>query len=201
MTSYPAHVYRNLNYIRILDYIPTYEQLKDKPTKVKIGPFVWTRLLAIFDLFHSPTSTVKYMAIDPLNLHSTFEVLADHKRKNVTMGSYNYCDFRIHLLFHILIDVVTFLLWGRVLFEHSTVEEIRQAISRPSEKNDMHVMYMTSNDDDDDADHADRAQKQRNLNGRSKFAKAVSGEDDPCMPNQGPFMTILDPGCRKLLWQ
>lgn len=126
MASYTAHVYRNLNYMRALDYIPTYAQLQHKPFKVGVGPFVWTRLLAVFDLFHSPTQTVKYMAIDPLNLHSTFEILVDHKRQEVTLGSYNYFDFRIHLLFHILFDVVTFLLWGRVLFEHATVDQVRQ---------------------------------------------------------------------------
>lgn len=128
MATQYAHACRNLNLVRVLPYVPTYAQLERKPGAVRMGPLLWMKMLAVFDIFHAPTHTVKYMAFDPNNMLASFEILADHVQRAVTIGSYNYRDFRLSPIQHILYDVVPFARWGRVLWEHDTLDDVVAAV-------------------------------------------------------------------------
>ncbi len=125
-----AHAFRNLNVLRVLDYVPTYEQLRAKPWSVVMGPMVWMRQSALFDLFHKPLSTTKYMAFMPATTRASIEILADHKKRIVKLGSYNYWDFRTGILMHVALDVFPFSRWGRCLWEHTDVERIRAMVKQ-----------------------------------------------------------------------
>ena len=123
-----AHAFRNLNCVPLLDYIPTYAQLEHRPYQLRLGPVLWLRQPAIFDLFHKPRQTTKYMALHPSVMRASLEILANHIKRTVTLGSYNYYDFRYGVLGHVRLDVFPFSRWGRCLWEHTDVEVIRALV-------------------------------------------------------------------------
>lgn len=124
MATQMAHVWRNLNLGRVQRYVPPYAAFALRPTVVRTGPMLWCKMLPLFDIFHDPKTTVKYIAFDPDSPTSSFEILVNHSRQELTLGSYNHYDFRLHLFFHMIIDVYPFFKWGRCMFEHASIDGV-----------------------------------------------------------------------------